>query len=425
MEYILLAAALFSLAGLILLIVLLVRLGSTHTRETELRSELRATRAELRATLQDATQNLSESVARDRRHYFEAQELRLRQLEELQAKLSQEVHREFAAQDARFSSFALQNDSRMETLRQVVDTRMAELREDHNRRLDDMRKTVDERLQESLESKISQSFRLVSERLEQVYKGLGEVQGLASGVGDLKKVLTNVKTKGILGELQLGAILQETLSPDQYAENVATRPGRSERVEFAIRLPGSDGVVYLPIDAKFPSEPYFALEEAYETGDPEAIRTASQVLTSRLKACARDIHTKYVEPPYTTDFAIMFLPFEGLYAAAVRSGMIETLQREYRVNIAGPSTISALLNSLQLGFRNLAIQKRSAEVWDILISVKGEFDKFSEVLALTDQRLTQAQSELNKLVGVRTRQIQRKLDLLSAPESAPVFPEES
>lgn len=425
MEYMPLLSVVCSLLSLILILTLVIRLWSSRAGQSDLREELRATRAELRAMLQESTSQLSDSVMRDRQHYFEAQEIRLQQLDAMQTKLSQEVHREFASLDARFSSFALQNDSRMETLRQVVDTRMAELRDENNRRLDDMRKTVDERLQESLESKISQSFRLVSERLEQVYKGLGEVQGLASGVGDLKKVLTNVKTKGILGELQLGSILQETLAPDQYAENIATRPGRSERVEFAIRLPGNDGVVYLPIDAKFPAEPYFSLEEAYESGDPDAIRAASQILITRLKSCARDIHTKYVEPPYTTDFAIMFLPFEGLYAAAVRHGMIETLQREYRVNIAGPSTISALLNSLQLGFRNLAIQKRSAEVWDILISVKGEFEKFGDVLTLTDQRLTQAQSELNKLVGVRTRQIQRKLDLLSAPNGTSSIQEES
>ena len=225
-----------------------------------------------------------------------------------------------------------------------------------------------------------------------------------------------MKTKGILGELQLGAILEDILSPDQYLTDVATIPGSRDRVEYAVKMPGNGGgTVLLPIDAKFPSEPYQALEAAYESGSPEEIGEAARFLVARLRSEARDIRQKYVEPPHTTDFAILFLPFEGLYAEAVRHGLIESLQRDYRVNLAGPSTMAALLNSLQLGFRNLAIQKRSAEVWEVLLSVKAEFEKFGEALAMTDRRLSQAQNELENLVGVRTRQIQRRLDKLSSP----------
>ena len=223
------------------------------------------------------------------------------------------------------------------------------------------------KLQKTLEERISKSFQLVSERLEQVYKGLGEMQNLAAGVGDLKKVLSNVKTRGILGEVQLGAILEQILTPEQYEENVRTKSTGSERVEFAVKLPGDDeGTVWLPIDAKFPGDAYAKLVDAYELGDPNAVEEAAKNLERIIKSEAKDIHDKYIEPPYTTDFGIMFLPFEGLYAEVVRRGLLETLQRDYKVNIAGPTTMAALLNSLQMGFRTLAIQKRSGEVWNVL-----------------------------------------------------------
>lgn len=257
---------------------------------------------------------------------------------------------------------------------------------------------------------MDKSFKLVSERLEQVYKGLGEMQTVAAGVGDLKKVLSNVKTRGILGEIQLGAILREILSPEQYEENTATKPNSKNVVEFAVKMPVEEGgFIYLPIDSKFPADAYTALKDAYDSGDSDKIQSARNIMMSRMKNFAKDIHEKYVEVPYTTEFAIMFLPFEGLYAEAVNCGMVEILQREYRINIAGPSTMAALLNSLQMGFKTVAIQKRSMEVWTVLGAVKSEFDKFEKILSATQQRINQANTELDKLVGVRTRAIQRKL----------------
>jgi len=251
---------------------------------------------------------------------------------------------------------------------------------------------------------------MVTDQLEQVYKGLGDMQKLAVGVGDLKRVLSNVKTRGILGEIQLGAILEQMLSKEQYEENITTKSTGSERVEFAIKLPGDDsGVVYLPIDAKFPGDTYSKLVDAYDTANTAEIEEATKALEKALKKAAKDIHDKYIDPPYTTDFGIMFLPFEGLYAEAVRRGMVETLQREYKISIAGPTTMAALLNSLQMGFKTLAIQKHSSQVWVILGAVKTEFDKFGDVLAMTQQRINQANVELDKLIGVRTRSIQRKL----------------
>lgn len=284
------------------------------------------------------------------------------------------------------------------------------------KKLEEMRKTVDERLQQSIEEKMNRSFSLVNERLEQVYKGLGEMQSLAVGVGDLKKVLSNVKTRGILGEIQLSAILSEILSPEQYEENVATKKGSKNVVEFAVKLPSDDDkFIYLPIDSKFPGDTYAALRDAIDEGDKIKIDLAAKALITRIKSEAKDIHDKYIDPPYTTEFAIMFLPFEGLYSEAVNRGLVEILQRDYKVNIAGPSTMAALLNSLQMGFKTLAVQKRSAEVWEILGAVKQEFDKFGDVLEATQQRLDQANKELDKLVGVRTRQIQRKLKDVQTP----------
>ena len=307
----------------------------------------------------------------------------------------------------------------LESIRRAMVTQLSGIREENNRQLEQMRQTVDEKLQKTLNDRITQSFQLVNERLEQVYAGLGEMKTLAGGVGDLKKVLSNVKTRGILGEVQLGAILEQILSPEQYEANVKTRPNSTHYVEYAVKLPGTDeGTVWLPIDAKFPIDAYSQLLEAYETGDTDAVKAAGSVLEQRIKAFARDIRDKYVAPPHTTDFGIMFLPIEGLYAEVVRRGLIETLQNEYRINIAGPTTMAALLNSLQMGFRTLAIQKRSGEVWKLLGAVKTEFDRFGTVIEAAQQRLEQAGNELDKLVGVRTRQIQRKLaQVTSLPEA--------
>ena len=307
----------------------------------------------------------------------------------------------------------------LESICRAMVTQLSGIREENNRQLEQMRQTVDEKLQKTLNDRITQSFQLVNERLEQVYAGLGEMKTLAGGVGDLKKVLSNVKTRGILGEVQLGAILEQILSPEQYEANVKTRPNSTHYVEYAVKLPGTDeGTVWLPIDAKFPIDAYSQLLEAYETGDSDAIKAAGSVLEQRIKAFARDIRDKYVAPPHTTDFGIMFLPVEGLYAEVVRRGLIETLQNEYHVNIAGPTTMAALLNSLQMGFRTLAIQKRSGEVWKLLGAVKTEFDRFGTVVEAAQQRLEQAGNELDKLVGVRTRQIQRRLaQVTSLPEA--------
>jgi len=321
--------------------------------------------------------------------------------------------------EQRLHSFSADNVQNLENIRRSVDEKLESIRRENLRQLDEMRQTVDEKLQKTLEEKMNKSFSLVNERLEQVYKGLGEMQTLAVGVGDLKKVLSNVKTRGILGEIQLGAILSEILSKEQYEENIATKKGSKNVVEFAIKLPADGaGTVYLPVDSKFPGDTYSALRDAIESCDKQRIEAAQKALVQRIKGEAKDIHDKYIDPPNTTEFAIMFLPFEGLYSEVVNMGLVEVLQREYKVNIAGPSTMAALLNSLQMGFKTLAVQKRSAEVWKILGGVKTEFDKFNDVLVMTQQRLDQANKELDKLVGVRTRQIQRQLkDVESVPLS--------
>lgn len=312
--------------------------------------------------------------------------------------------------EKRLHGFTAETTQSLENIRAAVDKNLRALQEDNNRKLDDMRRIVDEKLQKTLSDRMNESFKLVNERLEQVYKGLGEMQTLAQGVGDLKKVLTNVKTRGIVGEIQLGAILEDILAPEQYEVNVATRPGSRNVVEYAVKLPVEDGgFIWLPIDSKFPGETYGALRDAYEDGAREQIDACAKTLVSTLKAEAKDIRDKYLEPPYTTDFGILFLPFEGLYAEAVSRGMVEVLQRDYHVNIAGPSTMAALLNSLQMSFRTIAIQKRSGEVWSVLGAVKTEFDKFEACLTQTQTRLDQASRELDKLVGTRTRAIRRKL----------------
>ena len=320
--------------------------------------------------------------------------------------------------EQRLKTFSLENEQKLENIRSVVEKRLTYLQEDNNARLEKMRETVDEKLQKTLDDKLNKSFNLVNQRLEQVYKGLGEMQNLAVGVGDLKKVISNVKTRGILGEIQLSAILKEILAPEQYEENIATKKGSKNVVEFAIKLPADDdSFVYLPIDSKFPGDTYQALVNAMEEGDKEQIDRCAKALVTRIKSEAKDIRDKYISPPETTEFAIMFLPFEGLYSEVVNRGLVEVLQRDYRVNVAGPSTMAALLNSLQMGFKTLAVQKRSAEVWKILGEVKGEFDTFGAVLDKTQQRINQANAELDKLVGVRTRQIQRKLSAVQKIES--------
>ena len=328
--------------------------------------------------------------------------------------LLNEYQRDTLNQEQRFKTFALENAQRMEQIRRSVERQLADIREDNGKKLDEMRSIVDEKLQKTLEDKLSRSFALVSERLEQVYKGLGEMQTLASGVGDLSKVLSNVKTRGILGEIQLGAILGEMMAPEQYEVNAKVKQATNERVEFAIKLPADDGTVLLPIDSKFPADADTNLMDAYEQGNADAVKAAQAVLKGRIKEFAADIAKKYINPPYTTEFAVMFLPTEGLYAEVLRLNLMEPIQREYRVSIAGPSTMAALLNSLQMGFKSVAIQKRSGEVWKVLGAVKTEFASFEKTLAKTRDRLRLADEELGRLIGARTHKINRSLERVTA-----------
>jgi DNA recombination protein RmuC len=329
------------------------------------------------------------------------------------------------SQNTRLESLVKSNEERMERLENKVEQKLLRLQEDNARRLEEMRKTVDEKLQGTLEKRLGDSFKMVGERLEQVHKGLGEMQSLANGVGDLKKVLANVKTRGTWGEIQLGNLLDQILTPDQYARNVQTKESSDQRVEFAICLPGKDEMedkdVWLPIDAKYPREDYERLIDASERGDQAAVDAAAKSIEQRIKGEAKQIRDKYLNPPYTTDFGIMFLPIEGLYGEVLRRpGLVEHLQREYRVNIAGPTNLAALLNSLQMGFRTLAIQKRTSEVWSLLGAVKTQFGKFEEVINKVQKKLNEASDVIESDVARRTRAIERRLrsvDSLSATET--------
>ncbi len=313
------------------------------------------------------------------------------------------------------------NENKLEGIKNAIESKLNIIQSDNAKQLELMRQTVDEKLQGTLEKRLGESFQLVSNRLEQVYKGLGEMQTLATGVGDLKRVLTNVKTRGTWGEMQLSALLEQVLTPDQYATNVATKDG-GERVEFAIRLPGKNEddneTVWLPIDAKFPMEDYEKLLTAQENGDVKAVEDRGKAIEVRIKQCAADISNKYLNPPKTTDFGILFLPTEGLFAEVIRRpGLIESVQRDCRVVIAGPTTLWSILNSLQMGFRTLAIQRRSSEVWKLLSAVKTEWSKYAEILDKVKKKLTEASNTIDK-AQVRTRAVGRKLkDVQQLPSS--------
>lgn len=312
--------------------------------------------------------------------------------------------------EERIQGLEAANSRSMSMLRETVAQQMELLRSQNEKRLQEIRKTVDDTLQEHLEAKMNESFQRVTESLEAVYKGLGEMKSLAGDVGGLKRVLSNVKTRGTFGEIQLGNILQEILAPEQYAANVETVPGSGKRVEFAIKLPAEDGEpVWLPIDSKFPADCYSQLLDAQESGDKAAVDAANSVLRQRIQSFAKDIHDKYLHEPDTTAFGILFLPFEGLYSEVVNSGLTTVLQQKYCVNVAGPSTMAAMLNALYMGFRTLAIQKQSDQVWQILSGVKEEFGKFEEALNGTRKKLDAAGKELDQLVGTRTRAINKKL----------------
>ncbi len=418
-EFVLYGLAALGVAVLLLQIVLLQRSGrkddSFEPYFRALEGGLERVERELRQEMARSRQEAATAARGDRDEQSQA-------LDRLAKTLSAQVGQLGTLQGQQLESFAQQlarltqsNEQRFEQLRLAIEARLGAMQADNANKLEEMRKTVDEKLHATLEQRLGDSFKLVSERLELVHKGLGEMHTLAAGVGDLKKVLTNVKTRGTWGEVQLEALLDQVLTTEQYEKNVITRPNSNERVEFAIRLPGREmgdddkRPVWLPIDAKFPMEDYQRLLEAQERADPAAVELAARALELRLRDEAKKIRDKYVEPPYTTDFAILYLPTEGLYAEALRrSGLADGLQRDFRISIAGPTTLAALLNSLQMGFRTLAIEKRSSEVWGVLGAIKTEFGKFGEALEATRKKLEQATKSIES-AGVRTRQIERKL----------------
>jgi len=375
-------------------------------------NEIKGSRMETIQYIQVSFKSMADMITSNQKESAEAQDKRL-------AELSRKFSEMSIQNDTKLSEMTMQTEQKLENIRKTMETRISAMNEDNNKQLELMRNTVDEKLQKTLEDRITQSFKVVAERLEQVYKGLGEMQNLATGVGDLKKILSNVKTRGIFGEIQLGAILEQILSSEQYETNIATVEGSKERVEYAVKLPGEgDKPVYLPIDAKFPADTYARLSDAYETGDLAQIEAATKLLIATIKNEAKSISEKYVYPPDTTDFAVMFLPVEGLYAEVVRTpGLVESLQKEYKVVIAGPTTMAAILNSMQMGFRTLAIQKHSSQVWEVLGAVRTEFEKFGGVLQKTQERLRQADRELDTLIGTRTNVIRQKLkNVQSLPE---------
>jgi DNA recombination protein RmuC len=419
--------ALALLAGVIVVILLQVALLLRGRRQGDDAAALGALQAAQEKGLERLERELREELARNRREDAEEasrdREERAQSANLLGQAVTAQVGQFGTLQAERLESFSrdlnrfsLGLDERFERLKLTVEGRLTAIQADNAAKLDEMRRTVDEKLHATLEQRLGESFKLVSERLELVHRGLGEMHTLATGVGDLKRMLGNVKTRGTWGEVQLAALLEQLLTVDQFAANVATVPGSSERVDFAIRLPGKgDGaVVWLPIDAKFPIEDYQRLLDAQERGEPLLVEDAARAIEARLKIEARSIHDKYVAPPHTTDFAFLYLPIEGLYAEALRRpGLADLLQREWRVSLAGPTTLSALLNSLQMGFRTLAIEQRSAEVWAVLGAVKTEFGKFGEALAHTRKKLDEASNSIGK-AETRTRQLSRKLKEVEA-----------
>ena len=431
-EILLFVLLVLALAGDVLLAVLLRRSGKKTADaptaqdyvdamtpvlqgETDLLSEqLRAMQGESLRTTSSSLRDFSAVLSENQRQAAAANTARLESIDRAGAARQKAANDALLAQltmmETRLKNLEDSNAVRLEGVRGAVVQGLNTIRADNNQKLEEIRGTVEEKLQDALQKRITDSFRAVSTQLEQVYKGLGEMQSLAADVGSLKQVLSGVKTRGILGEVQLGAILEQILAPGQYEENVATVPGSANRVEYAIKLPGQEGAVWLPIDAKFPGDTYQHLQTALQQGDAAAAAAMRKALYNVLRQEAKDIHDKYIEVPYTTNFGILFLPFEGLYAEVVSGGVTETLQRDYQITVAGPSTMAALLNALQMGFRTLAIQKRSGEVWTVLGAVKTEFEKFGTGLAQMQRHLNQTGSDLEELIGTRSRAITRKLE---------------
>lgn len=418
----------------IVLIVSLVTLSSKLSQVKTLQEQNQSSSAELIRNSQELDRRVMDNMAA-------MQQLMDTKLEQVRGVVDQKLTTTLQAQtkqtderiaqlDARFDAFQRRVDENMKTtsqasteqlnkVRETVDKQLGDMRKENEAKLEQMRQTVDEKLQKTLDERMTQSFQRVSIQLEQVHQGLGEMRGLAEGVGDLKKVLSGVKTRGIVGEIQLGAILRDILSPEQYEENVATVSGSSERVEFAVKLPGESGeTVWLPIDSKFPGDTYEHLVDAINAGNEEAIVAAKKGLETRIKAEAKDISTKYIAPPETTNFAILFLPFEGLYAEVVsQTGLLEQLQREYRVNVCGPSTMAALLNSLQMGFQSVAIQKHADEIQKVLSAVKTEFETYQAQLEKAQKQIRTAETTIDKILTTRTKAMNRKLRGVTALES--------
>ena len=396
-----------NVTGLVLLVIILLGTSKATIKDLSRRIE------NIENNLEKMERAFREDMARNR-------EEQSRSLKDFNESLLNRITENAAAQKGQLEIFSQQltnltsqNIQKLDKILETIDLHLRNLQEDHNRQLELIRKTVDEKLQDTLEKRLGESFRLVSERLEMVQKGLGEMQTLAAGVGDLKKVLTNIKTRGTFGEIQLGSLLEQILSPEQYAVNVATKHDSTNRVEFAIKLPGQDEnrshLVWLPLDAKFPQEDYLRLLEAQEQGNPAAVEEAARQLDRTVREMAKNIRDKYLDPPNTTDFGIMFLPAEGLYAEVLRrTGLVETLQREFKVVITGPTTLAALLNSLQMGFRTLAIEKRSSDVWSLLGAVKTEFTTFGGILEKTHKKLQEASNIIEK-AATRSRSIERRL----------------
>ena len=432
MEILLYLVLALALVGDVLLAVLLVRSNRPQKQadtaddfvramtpvlqsETDLLAEqLRAMQGESARTTTATLRDFSAVLSENQRQNAAASTARLESIDRAGAARQKAANDALIAQltmmETRLKNLEDSNAARLDGVRGALVQGLNTIRADNNQKLDEIRGTVEEKLQDTLQKRINESFRAVSTQLEQVYKGLGEMQNLAADVGSLKQVLSGVKTRGILGEVQLGAILEQILAPGQYAENVATVPGSANRVEFAIKMPGQNGNIWLPIDAKFPGDTYAHLQAALERGDAAAAAAMRKALQTVLRQEAKDIHDKYIEVPYTTSFGILFLPFEGLYAEVVSSGITEALQRDYQITVAGPSTMAALLNALQMGFRTLAIQKRSGEVWTILGAVKTEFEKFGAGLQQMQRHLNQTGSDLEELIGPRSRAITRKLE---------------
>lgn len=409
--------------------------GSDERLERGLREELSVNRREVAVSLSQTREELNRGIERLSAGLSAQSDQLRKQVDDKLRQAQQDARAGRSEQNDSLKGFGelvtgqlhqlmQRNAEGVDTLRQTLEKRLGDIQADNNQKLEQMRQTVDEKLHNTLEQRLGESFKRVSEQLERVHTGLGEMQSLASGVGDLKRVLTNVKVRGTWGEVQLDNLLEQILSPGQYDKNIATRPNSSERVEFAIKLPGRDNtgsVVWLPIDAKFPLEDYQKLLDAQDQGDVVRMEEASKALENRIRTEAKTIRDKYIEPPHTTDFGLLFLPIEGLYAEIIRRpGLFDALQRDYRVTITGPTTLTAILNSLQMGFRTLAIEKRSSEVWQVLGAVKTEFGKFGDVLAKTKKKLDEASRTIEQ-AEIRTRAIDRRLRTVeSLPSSESV-----